>query len=275
MDVESIAEQLFFTTVRVEAESDAGCKSVGTSFIFTHENQGIKHGFLVTNKHVVKGNSKGLLTFIAAAEGKPNLGSGHGLEITGFDELWHGHPSESIDVTIAPLGQIIKLLEEHGFASFFKSISIQIVPTDEEILGLDALEEVIFIGYPNNIWDKANFLPVARRGITATPLSIDFDGEKKFLVDASVFPGSSGSPVFLYNAGMYHDKKGTTYAATRVFFLGVISGVYCHEEELIRVPELTSTSVSHSVQMINLGIVYKASTVIEAIEHYLKEQGII
>lgn len=277
MDVGSLAEQLFFTTVRIEAESDSGTQSVGTSFIFTYENQGIAYQFLVTNKHVVEGSTLGRLTFIASADNRPNLGSGHTISITEFSELWHGHPNESIDVAVAPLGRAIKLLEEQEFISFFTTIGNEIVLTPDIIQGLDALEEVIFIGYPSGIWDRKNLLPVARKGITATPLSVDFDGEKKFLVDAAVFPGSSGSPVFLYNAGTYFEKSGTIRAGTRIIFLGIISEVYYRTDKniLVPVPELANASEPHSIQMINLGVVYKASTIVETIETYLKEEGVV
>ena len=277
MEVESLAEQLFYTTVRIEAESDSGTQFVGTSFVFTYENQGIAYQFLVTNKHVVEGSTIGRLTFIASADDKPNLGSGHTITITGFSELWHGHPSESIDVTVAPLGRAIKLLEEQELVSFFRSIGNEIVLTPDIIQGLDALEEIIFVGYPSGIWDRKNLLPVARKGITATPLSVDFNGEKKFLVDAAVFPGSSGSPVFLYNAGMFYDKKGTTHVGTRLIFLGIISEVYYRTDKqiLVPLPEMTSTAEPHSIQMINLGVVYKASTVVETIETYLKKEEVV
>jgi hypothetical protein len=93
--------------------------------------------------------------------------------------------------------------------------------------GLDAVEEVLFIGYPCGIWDARNLLPIVRRGITATPIYIDFSGRKQFLIDASVFPGSSGSPVFIYNAGIYWDKKsGSTVVGHRLFFLGILSEVF-------------------------------------------------
>lgn len=75
------------------------------------------------------------------------------------------------------------------------------IPNEEQIKQMDAIEPITFIGYPNGIWDSTNLLPVARRGTTASPIEVDFEGSPRFLIDASVFGGSSGSPVFILNQG--------------------------------------------------------------------------
>ncbi|MFT3756084.1 MAG: hypothetical protein QM769_09065 [Pseudoxanthomonas sp.] len=73
------------------------------------------------------------------------------------------------------------------------------IPTPQQVTKLDAAESVTFISYPNGVWDSKNLLPVARRGTTASPIEVDFEGTPRFLIDASVFGGSSGSPAFILN----------------------------------------------------------------------------
>ena len=149
-----------------------------------------------------------------------------------------------------------------------------LIPSKETLEELDALEEIIFIGYPSGIWDRKNLLPIVRKGITATPIAVDFDGERKFLVDASVFPGSSGSPVFLYNAGSYHDKKSNLVVGSRLLFLGILTSVfYTKEENEIRlVPAPTvDRPVAVSRQMIDLGVVYKWNLIMETVESRLRK----
>jgi len=141
----------------------------------------------------------------------------------------------------------------------------RLIPTQDEIDELDAVEDVIFVGYPNGIWDSENNLPVTRRGITATPIAIDYRNEPKFLIDASVFPGSSGSPVFLYNnTGTFAMKgKGTVFGG-RIMFLGLVASVFFREEagriEMVDVPT-GMEPIPVVRQMINLGIVFKATAV--------------
>lgn len=113
---------------------------------------------------------------------------------------------------------LIGHIKKSGHDVYLPWIGGDLIPNVKAIEEIDLIETVTFFGYPNGIWDTANFLPIARRGVTATPISIDFQGKKQFLIDASVFPGSSGSPVFIINTGMYTNKFGQTNLASGLFF---------------------------------------------------------
>jgi hypothetical protein len=76
------------------------------------------------------------------------------------------------------------------------------------------------VGYPISLWDSVNNLPLLRRGITATHPKIDYRGKPEFLIDAAVFPGSSGSPVYLYDFGAFHDGEESKLG-TRIYLLGI------------------------------------------------------
>jgi len=114
--------------------------------------------------------------------------------------------------------------------------------------------------------------------MTATPLAVAFEKTPRFLIDASVFGGSSGSPVFLLNQGMYCDKSGNTNIGSRCFFVGVIASVFFRRQynQIVSVPIPTQTQpMAAQQEMIDLGIVFKARTVVEAVEAFLKAKNII
>lgn len=81
MEVSSIAEQLYFTSLRVETIDASDNKGIATSFIFDYKSENKQYPFLITNKHVVSGTERGRLTFIQARNGKPLLGTGFTLDI--------------------------------------------------------------------------------------------------------------------------------------------------------------------------------------------------
>lgn len=141
---------------------------------------------------------------------------------------------------------------------------------------LDALEEVIFVGYPVGLWDTTNLTPILRRGVTATPVFLDFQGKPQFLIDASVFPGSSGSPVFLYSAGWYSKRDGSVVAGKRVKLLGVLSSVVRHLQES-RVETIPTGEKGGQYatfrEVVDLGFVFKSSTILETIQHFISEKG--
>jgi hypothetical protein len=279
MKVESLAENLFFTTVRIDTVAPNGNTGSGTGFLCVHKISEDRHAiFVVTNKHVVNGAVKGSLTFQQRKEDQPNLGSGFKLEVNDWQNSWFGHPSPDIDIAITPflpLESYIK--EQYKVDLFYRCISTDTIPTDEQIQQLDAIESVTFIGYPNGIWDSKNLLPVARRGTTASPIAIDFENTPRFIIDASVFGGSSGSPVFILNQGIYSDKQGNSTIGSRVLFVGVVAAVFFRTSlnEIIAVPIPTQTRpMAEQKEMIDLGIVFKARTVVETIESFINVHGV-
>jgi len=61
---------------------------------------------------------------------------------------------------------------------------------------LDSLEEgknILFIGYPMNLWEGKQNYPLSRKGM----ISQIIKDEKRILIDGFVQHGHSGSPVFL------------------------------------------------------------------------------
>lgn len=267
MQVNTIAEQLLFTTVRIETTTPAGI-GAGTAFIFSYQQEEKQFLFLVTNKHVIQNATNGRFFFTLSDGQNPQIGQRFDIEINQFEQHWFGHPNPEIDVAIMPLAPVLQQIEKMGKSVFYRAITHTLIPSPEQMNELDAIEEVVFIGYPNGIFDSKNLMPVVRRGTTATHLQIDYEGKPLFLIDAAVFPGSSGSPVLIANTGGYASKNGFT-VGTRVLFLGIISSVAIREEQgqIAFIPSpVSQVPIVKTQQMIDLGIVFKASTILETIK---------
>ena len=130
---------------------------------------------------------------------------------------------------------------------------------------LFAIEDVYMIGYPNGLWDEAHNLPIARKGMTATNPVIDYNGKKEFLVDMAVFPGSSGSPVFLYNPNWFTTKKDIQVGG-RIYLLGVLyaSPLFEVEGEIVVDNELEANDQrTYSDIPMNLGYVIRIEKVVD------------
>ena len=271
MDVKSLSEEMLFVTVRIDTTNTKGDAGSGTGFLFVHKFKGTEYLSIVTNKHVVEGAVKGGITFIKKEGENPKLGDSFRIDFDNFEKIWHGHPDKDTDITVTPLAPILDFMKnQHKVDVFFRTISSSNIPTEAQVKEIDALEEVVFVGYPNGIWDSKNFTPIIRKGSTATPYALDFEGAKKFIIDASVFGGSSGSPLFLYNSGSYTTKNGGTVVGSRFYFLGVVAAVFFKSSvnEVVSLPIPTnSKDVTIGQEMIDLGVVYKANTVVETIEH--------
>lgn len=276
MDVKTVSEQLFFSTVRIEAEkiSDKGepAIDVSTGFIVSYPLEGGKRAdFLVASRHSVQNSFRGRFFFIRSRDGKPALGETYNILIEDFGKRWFFPNSPDVDIAVMPLAEIMRELSGRSWQVYYRGVSPEMSLGYVKEEDFDAIEEVILVGYPSGIFDVKNFIPVARRGITATPLSVDYAGKPQFLIDAAVFPGSSGSPVFLVNRGMYPDREGRIKIGNRVVFLGMVSALAMRKEvshlEIEGVSELLP--VLSTSQMMDIGVVYKAPAVFEIIRDIL------
>lgn len=278
MEIKTTLENLLFTTVKIETTLQNG-KGTGTGFFYMHHHKGQQIPFIVTNKHVIEGGIGGSFTFTKAENGQPLFGQSYVLQVGAeiWASEWFGHPDEDIDIAVLPLGHLAKIIRENsGVEICTRYIEAMTIPTPEQLDSLNIIETVTFVGYPNGLWDKKNLIPIIRRGTTATPLHLDFEGDPKFLIDASVFGGSSGSPVFIADTGAYSTRDGTTNIGARAYFIGVIAAVYYKTDRNTVIPHPIPTNFQGAVdfnQMIDLGVVFKAHTVITAIEAFFESKG--
>lgn len=256
MQVDTLMKELLFTTVRIEAELPAGT-STGTGFIYNASPADIAVPVLVTNKHVIAGATRLRILLISAKDDAPDLGTSVTIEYAEPLELWFGHPDPKIDVAAMFLGPMLNRVQQQtGRTAFFRMGSQAQYPTDEVVAALDVVEDILFVGYPNGLIDSHNHTPIVRRGSTATPIQLDWSGTPTFLIDASVFPGSSGSPVFLLQEGIVRSGNELVLGgASRLLLLGIVAAVMRQPTDgrIVFGEAVPQVSVN---QMIDLGIVY-------------------
>lgn len=276
MNLNTISSQLYLNTVKIETSTETSQGS-GTGFIFDYSSEPKTSClFLITNRHVVENTKDGKILFHVTEDNnqEPSLEKGFYLTIPDWQCLQFYHPNPEIDIAICPFLPIIQRVKEDFKQNlFFKAIPRKTIPDQDEINSLNAMEEVIFLGYPNGMWDSIHNLPILRKGITASPLQINFENRPQFLIDASVFSGSSGSPLFTVNDGTYLDK-GSICFGSRFYFLGVVSAVYFRTQinnvEARTIPT-SIIPVVENKEMIDLGIVFKSQTILDTIDIFLKQ----
>ncbi|MHB1515304.1 MAG: S1 family peptidase [Acidiferrobacteraceae bacterium] len=269
MEINSLSKKLLFNTVRVDTELEDGSAGSGTAFVVSHAHMRGNHTFIVTNRHLVENVRRGGLVFTQKRGGRPLIGQRFELHIEDFPHAWFLHPDPEIDLAIIPMRPLEQAAREQGLELYYHVIDTCLVPDAAALYALDALEEVLFVGYPSGVWDQVNLMPILRRGTTATPMVLDFEGRPEFLIDAAVYPGSSGSPVFIYQPDTLRPRQ---ILRRKFLFAGVIAAVFFREEANHVVPApvpANDAGVVVGSEMIDLGLVIKAQAVIDIINAYL------
>lgn len=233
MNINQLSTQLLFTTVPLLIEGKDTKRRLGTGFFFNAQhpqNTNLTIPLLVTNYHVIKDANRGICQIAKAdSDGMPVTKDKLKIE---FDSkiLSTAFIDKTLDIAAVPIAHLFRFAESQGHRLFFRAVDQSLIPDSKVIDELSAIEEITFIGYPGGIVDTTSGLPIVRQGITATPIWSDFQDQPKFLIDAGVFPGSSGSPVFVYNQGSY-TKDNAIVIGSRVLFVGLITETMLHQEE--------------------------------------------
>lgn len=258
------AEQLTHSTVRIACRLADGSTSTGSGFFFAFAiSEKGNVPTIVTNKHVVSGAVSGQFNLtLRGQDGGPLVGQHITIEFDQFEKRWIPHPDPQVDLCVMPIAPLLTEAASQGKTFFFVALEESLLPSQAEVADLSALEEILMIGYPNGIWDATNNMPILRRGITATHPHLDYEGRKEFMIDAACFPGSSGSPVFLFNTNGWMDRNGNTMmGGVRVKLLGLLYAGPQHtatgEIRIVTVPT-QQKAVALSTIPNNLGLVIKA-----------------
>ena len=121
-------------------------------------------------------------------------------------------------------------------------------------------DDVLVVGYPRGFYDDVNLFPIVKAGIIASRWGAPFQGKPYFLIDAKLFPGSSGSVVVTKPIDMTIKNGQLMVSKEKQFsLLGIYSGEPFHEEPPVEIGDLTVTAKSR----FDVGIVWYADTIEE------------
>jgi hypothetical protein len=181
--------------------------------------------FLVTNYHVVTGHPplsnaprSGDRIRFALHQDPEALEQFREYELPLYDvhdePIWASSDVyPNADVVLVPLPP--RIVPLYVFTEEHTRSDIKIRPTSGATL----------LGYPYGFFDRLHLLPIWKTGHVATEPDVDFEGEPAFLVDVSVFPGMSGSPVLAVATGIYESEDGTMRSGRIRKLLGIFSSM--------------------------------------------------
>ena len=234
----------------------------------------IENSFLVTNRHVVleRTNSREiipdhLIFYLRRSEKNEVLWEPITLTKKDIVERMRVHPNPEIDVCIISILDLVinkiknveNIFQRHG-------VSKDDFPGKNKI-NVDIASEAVVIGYPDGFYDKVNKFPIVKSGIVSSRWGLHFNGKPYFLIDAKLFPGSSGSIVISRPTNIVFDKGDLYQNENKQFaFLGIFSGEPIRTSNPVELGDITITKKSGY----NLGIVWYGWLIEDIIKYNFK-----
>ncbi len=219
----ALANSLLKTTARITCITSNGESRVGTASYFmfskSRENGSRIVPALVTCRHVVDGAVVTTITITTQCETNASNEEMTQFVVPDGEKMFVRHPSQTVDLVALPMIGVMANLFSEGKRFKLTPINSDLFPAQGSDLG--AMMPIAMVGYPIGLWDEKNNLPLMRRGVSASNPNMDYNGRREFLIDAACFPGSSGSPVFLYEEG-FVNNNGVPSFGRRALFLGVL-----------------------------------------------------
>jgi hypothetical protein len=264
------------STVLISYKADSKRTSSGTGFfVFREINNNQGHIFLITNKHVLppKGEEKSINIRVNTQVEEENKVNQIDIDIVGKDGNYLPyvgfHPNDNFDIAAI---NITESVIKHNIKGSWLPYSLFATKDIFKKENISIGDEIFFLGYPDSIYDPRNVFPILRIGIISTVPTEGYSFNKRlreqysipekidgFLIDANVFPGSSGSLVILKPQIATVTSQGTIFDRTKKipYLLGIIS---------VSLPIFDT--ILESGQRMGLGVVYSADAIKETIESF-------
>ena len=254
-----LADKIIRTTVRIETMAGGAVTGHGTGFFFDFSRTvGSQIPAIVTNKHVIANCDSVKLVFNMTHDGMPKTDI---VEIGDLNKLAVPHPEGDIDLVAIPIAGLDAGFKHLGdmYAHAFAGIG-DILDKDDEP-SYKGIETITTVGYPLDIYDSVNNMPISRQGITATSIGMDYMGRPDFLLDVACFPGASGSPVYVYTDGIRVEKNGDINLGLQsAVLVGVIKEAVNAVTPVVMGDKRTSLASSGSM---NIAVAIKSRKLIE------------
>lgn len=176
------------------------------------------------------------------------------------------HPSPIVDVAAIEIGDLLEGIVRDDKDEYQGLIPWNAVGPDDfagqNKINIEVSDDVLVIGYPRGFYDTVNLFPIVKGGIVASRWGAHFCGAPHFLIDAKLFPGSSGSIVVSKPRELVLENGNLLMAKERQYaFLGVYSGEYQVKETPVELEDLIIVQKSGY----NVGIVWYAHLVEEIV----------
>lgn len=183
-------KELLKCTSLIHTEMKDGTSEQATCFFIKRTVNNQEHHYLVTCAHVLK-DARLIHIYLDLYHKEKD-------EIEYYKKITlapNGAVRFHPDCDLAVLG-IDSIRDKNTEMNYYQYSPIDISFIPAVFDSFSSFQPLFMLGYPSGIHDSTTNLPIARTGITSTPLYSQYKGKPEFLINIPFLNGSSGSPIF-------------------------------------------------------------------------------
>lgn len=255
----SFDKDLFGITTLIECGINS-FKSQGSGFYYNElspRDPNIEAGqwrkiigtYLITNRHVAlpRLNDKELLPNYFVFNLRENINNNIEwyqirLNSDQLKERLILHPDQTVDVVAIKVDDlIIDTVRDNPDKKiiFGSCLTNENLPSNSQ-LEIEVSSDIIVASYPRGFYDNVNKFPIVKSGIISSAWGRNFNGKPMFLIDAQLFPGSSGGLVISKPTNIAMIDGKLMYNKVKQFvLLGVYSGEPIQRYDPVEIGDIT------------------------------------
>lgn len=215
------------SVVAIGAKTDDAAQAqwTGTGFIYgadADDSGNEVYPFLVTNQHVLE--SSGIIVVKMNRKGDLPAGE-YSFDLRNASTRVTAHP-KGLDVAVLPIPADIWNEDRADTSHITSEHSLSLARAGE--IGVSEGDGVFAIGFPLALVGyEDQIFPIVRQGCIARIRDWLLGRDRRILIDANIFPGNSGGPVFLRpSLSAIDGTQSNPYS----YLIGMVSAYIPHQE---------------------------------------------
>ena len=251
------------TAIGTRTASDVNWFGTGFLAYRVVDAEGAARPFLITNRHVLEGESK--IVFRLRKKGSEEFNTVDADLYENGSLLYSVHPQPDVDIAVLPLNGSFFVENNLAFSAF--NIDEHGMTSDElRNEGVDEGSLIHMLGFPMGLVNINSTLPICRLGCVARMSAAQIAETRNILVDIQNFPGNSGSPIVTRPEIV---SISGTKSLNKSMLLGIVHSYIPYQETLMN----TQTKQVVEIRSENSGIakVHPVELIREVVDLIVKQ----
>ena len=239
-----------------------------TGLFFLLESKKGKVPTIITTKTAIASAQSVTFFFLDAdTAGLPVYGNLRPVTIARNELAILFHPEAEVDLAMILINPILDYLQKQKIKISYHNLDESLLPNDSVMNTLNVIDDLLMIGHPAGVRPELNGVPFVKKGVSATPMFLDYQNKKEFIADIPVYDGSSGAPVVLYLPLNHSNRFDQRTPRQNVLLVGInyaaLSGGY-RQKTIPRLAHLLSGPEQEPAEkMFDAAIIIKSQKILD------------